>query len=112
MIIGLPLPFTSSRLLPATSPLTFANFFAYSRHSFAGAASKPEGPGVSRSCFKKLRDSVAIIRGRGVLGRVEYSTARRTLLTHPRERLLQDRRRRGATGNGKTNCEKSEKNQL
>jgi hypothetical protein len=28
MIVGLPAPFTSARLLPATSPLTFENFFA------------------------------------------------------------------------------------
>jgi len=47
MIVGLPPPFTSARLLPATSPLTFANFFACSRQTLAGAASKPDGPGVS-----------------------------------------------------------------
>src|SRR6185503_13514968 len=60
--VGLPPPFTSARLLPATSPDTLANCLACSRQTFAGAASNPDGPGVSRSFFRKERDSEEIIR--------------------------------------------------
>src|SRR6266480_1989544 len=62
MIVGLPPPFASARLFPATSPDTFANCFACSRHTLAGAASNPDGPGVSRSFFRKESDSDEIIR--------------------------------------------------
>src|SRR5689334_9821563 len=61
MMVGLPSLLTSARLLPATSPLTFANFFACSRQTLAGAASNPDGPGVSRSFLRKLRDSAEIM---------------------------------------------------
>src|ERR1700681_1099994 len=64
MIVGPPLPFTSARLFPATSPVTFANCFACSRHTFAGADSKPDGPGVSSSFLRKPSDSEEIIRER------------------------------------------------
>src|SRR5687767_10515276 len=57
MIVGLPCPFTSAMLLPATSPLTFANWRAWSRQTLAGADSKPEGPGVSSSFFRNVIDS-------------------------------------------------------
>src|SRR5258705_13478537 len=60
--VGVPPLFTSARLLPATSPDTLANFLACSRQTFAGAASNPDGPGVSRSFFRKERDSGAIVR--------------------------------------------------
>src|SRR6266566_4509720 len=97
MIVGLPPPFTSARVLPATSPLTFANCFAWSRHTFAGADSKPEGPGVSRSFFKKVRDSEEIISWSGrnvwfvklVLRGPEYSTRSQAPAPRARERLLQ-----------------------
>ena len=39
--------------LPWVSAFTSsANAFTSSRHTRAGAASKPEGPGVSSSCFR------------------------------------------------------------
>src|SRR3979411_926120 len=73
MIVGLPSLFPSARLVPATSPLTFANCLACSRHTFAGADSKPEGPGVSSSFLRKPRDSEEIIREEGRERRPEYS---------------------------------------
>src|SRR3954465_14986635 len=61
MIVGPPDPFTSARLLPATSPLTVENCLACSHQILAGAPSKPEGPGVSRSFLRKLSESGEII---------------------------------------------------
>src|SRR5215207_6719360 len=57
MIVGVPSGFTSAMLLPATSPRTAAKAPASSRHARAGAPSKPEGPGVSRSRFRKVTDA-------------------------------------------------------
>ncbi len=57
MIVGRPLAFTSAMLLPCTSAVTLANVDAYFRQSFAGALSKPDGPGVSRRLFRKVSDS-------------------------------------------------------
>src|SRR3979411_527692 len=73
MIVGLPSLFPSARLVPATSPDTFANCFACSRHTFAGADSKPDGPGVSSSFLRKPRDSEEIIREKGKEPPAEYS---------------------------------------
>src|SRR5438094_829061 len=57
IIVGLPPLFTSAMLLPWTSAVTFANEAAYLRQSFAGAASNPDGPGVSRSDLRKVSES-------------------------------------------------------
>src|SRR6266542_518400 len=57
MMVGLPPALTSAMLLPATSAVTLAKLLAYLRQSFAGALSKPEGPGVSRSDLRKVSDS-------------------------------------------------------
>src|SRR2546423_220959 len=78
MMVGLPSALTSARLLPATSPLTFANFFACSRQILAGAASNPDGPGVSSSFLRKVIDSAEIMLSefRGGPPRVTVSAAR------------------------------------
>jgi hypothetical protein len=49
--------------LPATSAVTAANFAASVRQTFAGADSKPEGPGVSSSCLRKVNESLEVMLG-------------------------------------------------
>src|SRR5215208_677957 len=55
MMVGDPPGLTTARLLPVTSFVTSANARASSRHTLAGADSKPEGPGVSSS---RLRNAI------------------------------------------------------
>ena len=66
-------------LLPCTSDSTFANFAASSRHTRAGAASKPDGPGVSSSRFRKVTDVSLSMMSETV--RVAYDRWRATITT-------------------------------
>src|SRR3954470_15366891 len=62
---GDPPPSRVATEFPATSACTeWANFAASARHTRPGAASKEDGPGVSRSSFRKVIDS-------GVIGPVQ-----------------------------------------
>src|SRR2546423_14161544 len=97
MIVVLPPLFVSARLFPATSPDTFATCFACSRHTLAGAASNPDGPGVSRSFFRKESDSDEIIRwcvnswldeGKASRGTLEYSTPSATSAAHANDSCI------------------------
>src|SRR5829696_3779787 len=62
MMVGAPFGFTTARLLPATSFETSANAPASSRQTRAGADSNPEGPGVSRSRFRKAMEDSESMR--------------------------------------------------
>src|SRR5580700_1427475 len=82
MTVGAPPGLTVAMLLPATSPRTSAKVRARSRHRRAGAASKPEGPGVSSSALRNATASEAsTVRASygstGVAGRGDACVARR-----------------------------------
>src|SRR4051795_10626309 len=62
---GDPPPSSVAKEFPATSACTdWANFAASVRHTFPGAASKEDGPGVSNSSLRKVIDS-------GVMGPIQ-----------------------------------------
>src|ERR671938_139780 len=79
-MVGEPLGLAVAMLLPATSPRTSAKRCASSRHRRAGAASKPEGPGVSRRRLRKARE---VSGNMGSLGE-GHCVARLGLLEEPR----------------------------
>src|SRR5579862_4613217 len=73
MIVGEPAALTVAMLVPARSARTSAKVRARSRHSWAGAVSNPDGPGVSRSVLRNVTAS-----GESTVGKSSERGERRT----------------------------------